>query len=318
MTNDNKIIISVVVPVFNEQVNIKELYRRLFVVLENLNKSWEIVFIDDGSKDESFGVIKDLHQKDPRVKALKFSRNFGQHIAITAGINYAEGDLVILMDADLQDPPEEIPRLYEKFKEGYDIVYAIRKTRKDPFLKKLASKAFYRIFKLIGNVEISLNTGIFRIISRQAVNEIKRCREKTRFITALMDWTGFSCIGVEIERQARYSGKSKYSFFQSLKLAIDGIISFSHFPLKITTFIGFLIAVFSFLIGAYMLIQKLFFGAPILGYTSIIVSVLFLGGVQLIMIGILGEYVGRIYTEIQNRPMYIVKNKIGFSKKSAI
>lgn len=306
--------ISVVIPIYNEEENLPELHRRLKNVLENeLGVSYEIVFVDDGSYDNSWSIIENLYARNRNVKGINFSRNFGHHIAITAGLDYLQGDTVVLMDGDLQDPPEEIPRLYEKFEEGYDIVYAIRKTRDDPLLKKIASKFFYRVFKILARVEVNLNVGIFRMMSRQAADGLKSCREKSRLTTALMTWTGFSRIGVETKRSARYAGKTKYSLFKSVALAIDGITSFSYFPLRIATYIGFLSSLISSAIGIYMLMKKILYGFPILGYASIIVSILFIGGIQLLIIGIIGEYIGRILTEVQKRPLYLIKEKIGFN-----
>lgn len=308
----NNLEISVVIPIYNEEGNVPELYRRLKNVLENeLKATYEIIFVDDGSKDNSWNIIEDLHKQNSNIKGIKFSRNFGHHIAISAGLDCCKGDCVVLMDGDLQDPPEEISKLYKKLKEKYDIVYAIRKTRKDPFLKKLVSKFFYGFFKILSKVEIPIDSGIFRIISRRVVDSFRSCREKSRFLSGLMSWTGFSQIGVETKRDARYAGRTKYGLFKSIKLAIDSITSFSYFPLRIATYVGFFIALLSFIMGIYMLIKKIFLGIPILGYASIIVSVLFIGGVQLLIIGIMGEYIGRIYTEVQNRPMYVIGEKLG-------
>jgi len=314
MIDENKISCSMVIPVFNEEEVLLELYKRLTTVMEKLNEKYEIIFVDDGSKDKSFEILKKLCQQDKRLKIIRFSRNFGHHIAVTAGLDYAGGNTIVLMDADLQDPPEEIPKLYKKFKEGYDIVYAIRKTRNDSFFKKLFSKLFYKIFKLVSKVEIPPNIGIFRIISKQVVNNLKKCREKSRFVIALIGWTGFSSIGVETNRDERYAGKSKYNFLKSTKLAIDSIVSFSSFPLHLISILGFLVAAFSFVIGIYMSIKKIFFGMPVSGYASLIISLYFLGGIQLIIIGIIGEYIGRIYSETQNRPLYIIKEEIGFNE----
>lgn len=309
---------SIVVPVYNEADNLRELHRRLKDVFENiLEISYEIIFIEDGSKDGSFEILKDLRQKDERIKIIKFSRNFGHHIAVTAGIDYASGNAVVLMDADLQDPPEEIPKLYKKFKEGYDIVYAVRKIRRDGFFKKLFSKLFYDIFRIFTNVNIPPDTGVFRIISREVAEVLGSCREKSRFVTGLISWTGLSSASVETKREARFYGKPKYSAFKSCELALDSIISFSSVPLKTGTYIGFFTALVSFVIGIYALIRKLIFGLTAPWYFFIMVLILFLVGLQLIIISALGEYTSRIYTEIQNRPMYVIKNKIGFSEKES-
>jgi dolichol-phosphate mannosyltransferase len=309
---------SVVIPIHNEEENIAELYRRLTIVIERLcteagrsKDSYEIIMVDDGSTDRSWQYIKELRIKDQRVKGISFSRNFGHHIAITAGLDHSTGEAVILMDGDLQDPPEEIPRLYEKFKEGYDIVYAIREKRDDPIFKKISSRLFLRMLRKISNVDVNLQSGIFRIISKRCAENMKSLREKSRFIIGLMSWVGFSQAGVEIERHKRYAGRSKYTLFKLFKLAWHGVTSFSYIPLQLATYCGFGVAAISFLIGIYMLYRKLFLDIPLLGYASIIVSLFFLGGVILFVLGVIGEYIGRIYTEVQNRPLYVIKEEIG-------
>lgn len=310
MTNENnKIHYSVVIPVFNEEEVLNELYERLTKVMTAL-REYEIVFIDDGSRDKSFEILKSLHEQDRRVKVVKFSRNFGHHIAITAGLDFAKGDAIILMDSDLQDPPEEILKLSEKFQQGYDIVYAIRQSREDPLLKRICAYLFYKLFKIFGKIELPQNTGVFRIISRRVVEHLHSCGEKSRFITGLISWTGLSSIGIEIKRDERYAGQSKYNFLKSAKLAANAIISFSTFPLHIVSIAGFIIATVSFIFGICMLARKLFFGMAASGYASIIVSIFFLGGVQLMMIGAIGEYIGKIYTEVQNRPLYVIKEQL--------
>jgi polyisoprenyl-phosphate glycosyltransferase len=301
---------SVVIPIYNEEEVLPELYRRLKAVMDQLMAPYEVIFVDDGSQDRSFEVLRAFNKTDDRVRIIRFSRNFGHHIAILAGLDYARGNRVILMDGDLQDPPEEIPKLLKAYNEGYDVVYAIRSVRSDSFFKKFASKVFFRIFKLFTNILMPVDSGAFRIMSKQAVDAFVQCREQTRLTLGLMEWTGFSAIGVESIRSKRFAGKSKYTFFKSVRLALDGIISFSRFPLQIASYIGFCIALISFAGGIYIVVQKLFFGTALLGYTSLMVSVIFLGGVQLVLIGIIGEYIGRIYTEIQRRPAYIIKEVI--------
>lgn len=304
--------ISIVIPVYNEEGNLHELYKRLKKVLEDeLSVSYEIIFVNDGSRDNSWNLIQRIHSENKNVKGIKFSRNFGHHVAVTAGLDHCDGDAVVLMDGDLQDLPEDIPKLYEKLKDGYDIVYAIRSTRGDKFFKKLSSKLFLWLFRTLSNVEIPPDTGIFRIMDRRVVGNFKKCREKSRFITALMSWSGFSSIGVETDRDARYSGKTKYNFFRSLKLAMDGIISFSYFPLRLATYVGFFTALIGIIVGIYMIIRKLFYGIQVQGYTSIILTILCIGGVQLVIIGLMGEYIGRIFSEVQNRPMYVINEKLG-------
>lgn len=336
--------ISVVIPIYNEEENIPELYRRLTDVMARLfsgqneagkilttqsnpenvgtnklaeindasqpvGQNYEIIMVDDGSVDSSWELIKELHQNDSRVKGLSFSRNFGHHIAVTAGLDYAKGQAVILMDGDLQDPPEEIPTLYNKYREGYDVVYAIRGEREDPIFKKVTSWIFTRILKRISQVDINLRSGIFRILSKRCVENLRNLRERSRFIVGLISWVGYPQTGVKTQRHKRYSGTSKYSLFKLFKLAWHGVTSFSYIPLQLATYFGFSVAAISFLLGIYMLFRKFFLGIPILGYASIIVSLFFLGGVILLILGVIGEYIGRIYTEVQNRPLYVIKEK---------
>lgn len=315
--HDSSLAFSVIIPIYNEEENIPELYKRLTAVMGKLCSDegfsidgYEIILVDDGSADRSWQLIKELHVKDQRVKGISFSRNFGHHNAITAGLDYARGEAVILMDGDLQDPPEEIPRLYEKSKEGYDLVYAIREKRTDPIFKKITSRLFLRMLRKISNVDVNLQSGIFRIISKRCAENMKSLREKSRFIIGLMSWVGFSQAGVEIERHKRYAGRSKYTLFKLFKLAWHGVTSFSYIPLQLATYFGFGVAAVSFLIGIYILYRKLFLGIPLLGYASIIVSLFFLGGIILFVLGVIGEYIGRIYTEVQNRPLYVIKEEI--------
>ncbi len=311
MSGEDEVELSAVIPVFNEEEVLPQLCSRLIQVLRSITENYEVIFVDDGSIDRSWTLIKEAHRNDPRIKGTRLSRNFGHHIAVTAGLDRTRGKAVVLMDADLQDPPEEIPRLYEKFIEGYDIVNAIRVTRDDPIIKKMASGVFLRILRLISNVEIDLQSGIFRILSSRATENIRRLREQSRFMVGLMNWVGFSKTSVEIERHERYAGKSKYSPFKLLKLAWHGVTSFSYVPLQIASYFGFSVSIISFLAGLYIIYRKLFLGIPIVGYASIVISLLFTGGVILLVLGAIGEYVGRIYTEVQNRPLYVVEEKFG-------
>lgn len=309
---------SVVIPLFNEEGNISELYRRLTITMESLCKkegldenSYEIIMVNDGSKDRTWELIKQLHQKDFKVKGINFSRNFGQHPAISAGLSYAKGDVIILMDGDLQDPPEEIPKLYEKFKEGYDIVYALRKTRDDPVYRRFFSRIFMEFLKKITRIDAPTKVGVFRIISRRCLDNFLRLGEKSKLGLGLMGWMGLPQSYVEIQRKARASGESKYSFFKLYKLALDAVASFSNIPLYLhfALYFGFTVALLSFIIGFYMIFKKIFYDIPISGYTSIIVSIFFLGGVSLIILGIIGVYIGKIYELALNRPLYIVKDE---------
>lgn len=309
---------SIIIPLYNEEGNILELYRRLTITMESLCKEegfdercYEIIMVNDGSKDRTWELIKGLRQKDLRVKGINFSRNFGQHPAITAGLNYAKGDKIILMDGDLQDPPEEIPRLYEKYKEGYDIVYALRKTRDDPVYRRFFSRVFMEILKKLTRIDAPTKVGVFRIISRRCMETFLKLGEKSRLGLGLMGWMGLPQSYVEIQRKARASGESKYSFLKLYKLALDAVASFSNIPLYLhfALYFGFTVALISFLIGFYMLFKKIFYDIPISGYTSIIVSIFFLGGVSLIILGIIGVYIGKIYELALNRPLYIVKDE---------
>jgi len=310
---------SIVIPIYNEEGNIPELYRRLTATVttiqsREISKShYEIIFVDDGSDDGSWKTVQDLHTKDSRVKGISFPRNFGHHKAIAAGLEHAAGDYVILMDGDLQDPPEEIPKLYNKIREGYDIVYAIRETRKDTITKKFSSSLFYKVLRIIAKLDLDPKSGIFRIINRRVVNALKNLEERSSLIIGLMSWTGFSQIGVPTAREARHAGKTKYNLIKSAILAMDVIATFSYSPMRIAAYLGVFITLLSSGMGLYMLIAKIFFGVLTSGIISVIVAVFFIGGVQLIIIGILGEYIGRIFTEVQKRPIYLIKEKLGIN-----
>ncbi|MFN3740965.1 MAG: glycosyltransferase family 2 protein [Thermodesulfovibrionales bacterium] len=297
---------SVVIPIFNEEENIPELYGRLTAVMEKLG-SYEIIMVDDGSKDKSWELIKELHNKDKRVKGISFSRNFGHHIAITTGLDHARGEAVILMDGDLQDPPEEISRLYQKFKEGYDIVYGIRKVRHDLFLKRLTSSIFWWILRKFSGVNMPAGQTMLRILSKRVVDVLREMREYARFVHGMMAWTGFNVTTVYVQHNPRYRGRSKYNIPRLFKLAFHAVTSFSTVPLRLATYTGLASSFVSFLTGLYFIYRKIFFSIPILGYASIIVSIFFVGGIQLLVLGILGEYLGRTYQEVQRRPLYIVK-----------
>ncbi len=308
---------SIVIPIYNEEDNILELYNRLTAVMNRLcdfegysSSDYEIIMVDDGSTDNSWALIKNLNTKDNRVKGISFSRNFGHHIAITAGLDYASGNAIILMDGDLQDPPEEIPKLYEKFKEGYDIVYGIRLERKDPFLKKLSSKIFWWILKQFSGVNMPTGQTMLRILRNNVVDILKEMREYSRFIHGMMAWTGFKQIQVLIHHAPRTKGKSKYNIPKMFKLAFHAITSFSIVPLRLATWLGIWSAFLSLFFGIYFIARKIFYNIPVPGFASIIVAIFFVGGVQLLVLGIFGEYIGRTYQEVQKRPLYIIKEKI--------
>ncbi|MDH5203051.1 MAG: glycosyltransferase family 2 protein [Nitrospirota bacterium] len=306
-----------VIPIYNEEENIPELYRRLTDVMEKLCSdaghppdNYEIILVDDGSIDHSWELIKELHEKDPRVKGISFSRNFGHHIAISAGLDYSKGNAVILMDGDLQDPPEEIPKLYNKFKEGYELIYGIRQQRQDPFLKKITSKLFWWILRRFSGVDIPQGQTMLRILSRRHVNTLNEMREYARFIHGMMAWVGFKTSTLEVKHTPRLKGQSKYNIPKMFILAFHAITSFSTVPLRLAAYIGFTCSFISFIVGIYFIYQKIFHGIPVLGYASIIVSIFFVGGIQLLVLGIFGEYLGRTYQETQKRPLYIAKEYI--------
>jgi dolichol-phosphate mannosyltransferase len=314
LTKDKEVC-SVVIPVFNEEENLESLHHRLSKVLENLCEDYEIIFVDDGSADKSLGIMRKLRETNERVKFISFSRNFGHQIAITAGIDYASGSAVIIMDADLQDPPEVIPRLVEKWREGYDTVYAIRESRKDPILKRTIAFVFYRLFQRMSDVDIPVDAGDFRLMSRRVVDILKAMPEKNRYLRGLASWVGFNQAGIRYARDKRYAGERKYTLWQSVKLAFDGITSFSRFPLQLVVHLGLVVSLVGFLYGAIIIILGLVFGRVVPGWTTLMAAVIFLGGVQLVVVGIIGEYIGRIYVEVQQRPLYLIKQKIGFPKE---
>jgi dolichol-phosphate mannosyltransferase len=308
---------SVVIPIYNEQENIPELCRRLTGVMESLcaglnlpNDRYEIIMVDDGSRDASWERIRECHGRDSRVKGLSFSRNFGHHIAITAGIDTARGNSVILMDGDLQDPPEEIPILFGKFREGYDIVYGIRQRREDPLLKKISSSVFWWILRKFSGVDIPQGQTMLRILSRRLVDSLKAMREHARFIHGMMAWAGFRIATVTVRHDPRTKGKSKYTVPRMFRLAFHAVTSFSTVPLRLATYLGFLSALVSFSIGLYFVYKRIFYGIPVLGYASIIVSIFFVGGIQLLVLGIFGEYLGRTYQEVQRRPLYLIQESL--------
>jgi len=314
----DKEVCSVVIPVFNEEENLELLHRRLSKVLQHSWEDYEIILVDDGSRDKSLEIMMRLRESNPRVKIISFSRNFGHQMAITAGVDYASGDAVIVMDADLQDPPEVIPQLIEKWREGYDTVYAIRESRKDPILKRAIAFAFYRLFKRISEVDVPVDAGDFRLMSRRVVDILRNMPERNRYIRGLASWVGFSQASISYARDERYRGERKYTLWQLVKLAIDGITSFSHFPLRLVTQLGLVVSLAGFLYAAIIIISGLFFGRVVPGWTTLMAAVIFLGGVQLIVVGVVGEYIGRIYVEVQQRPLYLIKQKTGFSEEAEI
>lgn len=312
----NQPIYSLVIPLYNEEENITELYRRLIEVIEQLDGEAELILIDDGSRDRSLSMIRQIHQRDSRVRYLSFARNFGHQIAVTAGLNFVQGQSVIVMDADLQDPPELIFKMIEQWQQGYQVVYAQRLSRKkESWLKRFTAYAFYRILKVLANVDIPADTGDFCLMDRQVVDILNAMPERNRYIRGLRAWVGYRQTAVLFERDPRFAGTVKYTFAKSWGLAVDGIISFSKVPLRLATYMGMLSAAIAILMILLVLYWRLFEPhTPLIGFTLITLAMLFMGSVQLICIGILGEYIGRIYEEVKGRPIYTLKETGGIGK----
>lgn len=304
--------LAIITPIYNEVETIGELYRRLHLVLEKdfSEMSHEIIFIDDGSTDGSEAALDQLHQSDPTVKVIHFSRNFGHHAAITAGLDVASGDYVVMMDSDLQDQPEEIIKLYAKMKEGYDVVYGERTVKKYGLAKTMLAGLFNWFIRRSIRQSIVINSTIFRIMTKDVVMSVRQLREEHRYLIGLIGWVGFRHIGVPINHASRFAGVPKYKIGHSLALAIDCIMAFSDYPLRLITRIGFFFVGGSMIVMIYILIKKIIYHTPILGWTSLITVIFTLGGLQIVMLGILGNYVGRNYIETKHRPLYIVRKNI--------
>jgi polyisoprenyl-phosphate glycosyltransferase len=306
---------SIVIPVYNEAEVLPALYDRLTRVMEGLVEPYEIIFVNDGSQDDSTLLLRDFQARDERVKFLSFSRNFGHQIAITAGLDYSSGQAAVVMDADLQDPPEVVPQLIEQWRKGYDIVFAVRAKRQGESLFKRATAAlFYRLFRRMAATEIPLDAGDFRLMSRRAVEALQSIRERNRFIRGLAGWIGFRQATVTFVRDVRQAGETKYPLKKMLRFALNGLLSFSLVPLQLASYLGFLISSIGFFYIVYAIGLKLFTDRVVWGWTSVMVAVLFLGGVQLVSLGIIGEYIGRIYEEVKQRPLYVVDEAKGFEQ----
>lgn len=306
---------SVVAPVYNEGPTLPEFYRRLSAALDATGEPWELVLVNDGSRDNSLAVMQELHAQDPRVKVLSFSRNFGHQLAITAGADYATGDAVIVIDSDLQDPPETIPLLIAEWQKGSDVVYAVREQREgESWFKLITAKWFYRLIQRITSVHIPADTGDFRLMDRAAMGQMRQIREHHRFMRGLSAWVGFKQTPVYYVRQPRYAGSTNYPLRKMVKLAWDAVTSFSFVPLQMATTFGFIVAGLA-LLGIIISVISRLFGHAIVGQATTLTSVLFLGGVQLIFLGIIGEYLGRIYDEVKQRPLYIVSKAEGFGTR---
>lgn len=301
---------SIVVPVYNEEEVIHETYRRLTEVMRSTKEAYELLFVNDGSKDRTAEIIKEYSEQDPAVVLLDFARNFGYQIAITAGMDYARGEAVVVIDADLQDPPELILEMIEKWKQGFDVVYAKRTKRKgETYFKKQTAAMFYRFLRAMTDIDIPLDTGDFRLLDRKVCNQMNSIQEKNRFVRGLVSWVGFKQIAVEYERDERLAGESKYPLKKMLKLSMDGITSFSYKPLKLASYAGVTLSGIGFIYLLVVMYLKLFTDSTITGWSSLIVIQLFFSGIILIILGMIGEYIGRIYDETKNRPLYIVREK---------
>ncbi|OGQ61243.1 MAG: glycosyltransferase [Deltaproteobacteria bacterium RIFCSPLOWO2_12_FULL_38_8] len=306
-------LITVVVPVYNEETGLNEFYKRLSTVLKTLDLDYEIIFVNDGSTDHSIDILHKLKLIDTHIKIISFSRNFGHQIAIKAGIDFATGDALIIMDADLQDPPESIPAFIEKWKEGFEVVHGHRVQRKkELLLKKITAYIYYRLVARTSQIQLPLDVGDFKLISRNVYQQLKNINERGPYIRGLIIWIGFKQTLIPIYREPRFSGDRKYSWFKLCKLAWSGIVHFSFLPLQICTVIGILTVIFCFICATRVLYLKLFANTDVPGWTSLMITVLFLGSIQLLTMGLQGGYISRIYDETKRRPLYIIENKEGF------
>lgn len=303
-----KPVFSIVVPIYNEEGSLPVLYERMVKVMDSTGEAWELVLVDDGSQDQSADMIRTLVKQDSRVRQVILARNFGHQIAVTAGLDHSRGDAIVIIDADLQDPPEVILDLIEKWREGFEVVYAVRETREGETLFKLwTARLFYRLINKITSMKIPVDTGDFRLIDRKVVNVLNQMREHHRFLRGMSVWVGFKQTGVKYKRAARYAGETHYPLKKMVKLATTAITGFSFFPLQAATYLGFIASGISIITIPVVVTMRLLGNQQFLGQASTLISVLFLGGVQLIFLGVLGEYIGRIYDEVRNRPLYIVR-----------
>jgi polyisoprenyl-phosphate glycosyltransferase len=304
--------LSAVIPVFNEALGIGPLLARLVPVLERLTPAWEIVFVDDGSADDTLSVVKAHNARDPRIGAVAFSRNFGKEVAIAAGLDHARGEAVVIMDADLQHPPEAIETFVARWREGYQMVYGQRTSRDDESaMRRGFARLFYRLFARFGEMALPEGAGDFRLIDRKAVEVLRSLGERARFSKGLYAWIGFKSVGVPFTVEERRHGASKWSFHKLLRFALDGLTSFSTVPLRVWTYVGGLISLLALATALFFLVRTLIYGPDVPGYASLIVSVMFFSGIQLMSLGILGEYIGRIFAEVKRRPLYVVADRVG-------
>ena len=301
-------LLSVVVPVYNEESVIAEFHRRLTTVLDGIHGRCELVYINDGSKDGTAALLAELHRTDPRVAVVNLSRNFGKEIALTAGLDHARGEATVVIDADLQDPPELIPDLMARWREGFDVVYATRMSRDgETFLKKVTARRFYLVMKRISRIEIPADTGDFRLLSRRAVDALCQLREHHRFMKGLFAWIGYPQTSISYDRDPRFAGNTKFDYWKLWNFAIEGVTSFTTTPLKIASYLGAATATAALVYASWIIYKTLRFGDPVAGYPSMMVVILFIGGIQLITLGIIGEYLGRVFNETKSRPLYFVE-----------
>ncbi len=304
---------SIVAPAFNEEETLPEFYRQVRAVMDEVGEPWELILVNDGSTDGTSEVAERLHKEDPRVRVIEFARNFGHQIAITAGMDHAQGDAVITIDCDLQDPPEVISDLVARWREGYQVVYGVRAEREgETWFKLFTARLFYRLIGALTDVQIPMEAGDFRLLDRQVVEDLRRMRERRRFIRGMTSWVGYRQIGVPYVRHPRFAGETKYPFRKMFRLALDAITGFSDLPLKLAWLIGFSLLVLGVLLGSVLLILRFSGTAPLAGQGLMLTVALLLGGVQLVFVGILGEYLARIYDEVRGRPLYTVARRIGF------
>lgn len=312
--------VSVVVPCYNEQAVLPELFKRLSAAAATWGMDYEVICVDDGSQDETWKLLKQQHATDPRWCGLSLARNFGHQTAVSAGLYHAKGDAVVIMDADLQDPPEEVARLLARWREGFEVVFATRQRRRDPLPKRVLAWGFYRVLAKLTPLPMARDAGDFCLLDKKVVAVMKALPERSRYLRGLRTWCGFRQISVEFDRAERAAGRPQYTFRKSFKLAMDGLFSFSATPLRLATYLGLWVSGFAFLGAVFTFAQKVFSAqfakiglAPDPGFPTIVISILFLGGVQLICLGILGEYIGRIYEEVKDRPLWILRDNAGIS-----
>jgi dolichol-phosphate mannosyltransferase len=306
---------SIVAPAFNEEQTLPEFCRHVRDVMDEVGEPWELVLINDGSSDGTREVAHRLHDEDPRVCIIDFARNFGHQLAVTAGLDHARGDAVVVIDSDLQDPPEVIPRLIERWREGYQVVYGVRSEREgETWFKLFTARLFYRIIGALTDVDIPMEAGDFRLMDRQVVDDLRDMREHHRFIRAMTSWVGYRQVGVEYERHARFAGETKYPFYKMFRLALDAVTGFSDLPLRLSYLVGFLLLAIGLIAGLVLLVLRLMGQAPLAGQGTLLAVVLILSGTQLVFLGIIGEYLSRIYNEVRGRPLYTINELVGFDE----